>query len=313
VSAGKQKVNPVQESRLEGEYIGREGSANEENMTLYIAAECQYLDRWTVVHCCDSRQEKGGLFEELIGSEDATKIRSVGSAQLFHALLSGIPTKCTDLITGCRRAIEEYAMSPGGVNSDLEISQLLESLRSAAAKRKKEIINHHVEMALGLSLQEFLNTGRDKFTVDHYNQLWSEIRNLDLGADLIFSGFHNKESIVLRLDRAGQVHWENNYSVVGIGSDIALVFLGQRDYDCFSIGLMDCLFRILEAKHAAQRNRHVGEGSLILIATEGVGRFALTNKGWDAFEKAVASGKVPAFDEQFIETGSASSRAGMLA
>jgi hypothetical protein len=274
-----------------------------ENVTLCIAAECRHLENLTVVHCCDSRQEKGGLFEELIGSDDAVKVRPVGTSRNFQALIAGIPTKAADIITDCRKTVEEYDASPAGEDADLEISRFLESLRNAAARRKRLIINHYLEMGIGLSFQQFLDAGREKFTPDHYNSLWSEIRNLDLGADVIFSGFHGDDAVVVRLDRGGHVHWEGNYSVIGVGGDIALVFLGQRDYDAFAINLMECLFRVVEAKKAAERNRHVGKETLILIAIQGKGRFKLTNAGWDALETSVKSGKTIAFNDAFIELG----------
>jgi hypothetical protein len=271
-------------------------------MTLCIAAELKHKDDWAVVHCCDSRQEKGGIFQELVGSDDATKITRIGTApSLSHALISGIPTRAWDLIASCKKDVLDFQTTEGGLDSDLEMTKFLSGLRSASSSRKKQIISHHVEMSLGMSLTEFLDTAKDRFPADHYNQLWGEIRNLDLGTDLIFSGFQGKSSFLVRLDRFGQTHWEEGYSVTGVGSDIALAFLCQREYSSYQIALMDCLFRVYEAKKAAERNRHVGEMTLILIAVHGKGRLSLTGKGWDVLEKAVDTKKVPEFNEDLFE------------
>jgi hypothetical protein len=86
--------------------------------------------------------------------------------------------------------------------------------------------------------------------------------------DLIICAFSGDEQIVVRLDRFGKTHWETDYSVVGVGQDIALAFLCQREWDDGDggpLGLMDGLYRIYEAKRAAQKNRHVGEATSFQI------------------------------------------------
>lgn len=281
----------------------------EESVTLCIGAECKHENKWAVVNCADTRQEKGGVFQELVGSEDAGKIAKIGPAdKLFHVLLSGSPTKAIDLMAACRAAVSELIASPGGQDADLEITQYLQSIRHIAAAKKKLIIDHYLQMNLGVSLQEFLDTGSKRFLPDHYNQLWGEIRNLDRGADLIFSGFHGSgageiESILVRLDRVGETHWERGYSVIGVGMDIALAFLCQRDYDLENMPLMECLFRVAEAKKSAERNRHVGTQTMILIAIQGAGRFRLSADGWEAMKASLAARKAVPFDVKFIEPG----------
>lgn len=220
-------------------------------MTLCIAAEFLHEDKWAIAHCCDRRVEKGGVFHELVGSEDADKMHRFRRTKgLFHALIAGVPTRASDLLASSRQPIAEYDSAEGTLDSDLEMQQLLDSLRKIAAERKRLIISHHLDMAIGISLEEFLKTGKERFTHEHQSQLWSEIRNLDLGADLIFSGFHGPlhEPVLVRLDRGGEVHWESNYAVTGIGLDIALAFLCQQEWRPLHIGIAAAIYRLLEAK-----------------------------------------------------------------
>lgn len=276
-------------------------------MTLCIGAQCKLGEKWAVVNLADTRREKGGIFEELVGSEDASKIATIGPPdKLFTVLVSRIPTKAIELIAACKKSVEEFAAHPGGADSDMAVTHWLQALRRAAEERKKEIIDHHLQMSLGIPRKEFLENGSRLFSPDHYNQLWAEVRGLDLGADLLFTGFFDdgtgtNESILVRLDRLGQTHWEAGYAVTGIGSDIALAFLCQREYR--QLELMECLFRVYEAKTAAQRNRHVGQQTMIVITVEGRGKFRLTPKGWTALKSSLVAREPAAFEEEFIKPG----------
>src|ERR1700733_14485365 len=56
---------------------------NAESMTLCIAAECWNDDIPCIALCCDTRAERGGVFHELVGSDDVDKIREVGSVSIL--------------------------------------------------------------------------------------------------------------------------------------------------------------------------------------------------------------------------------------
>jgi hypothetical protein len=177
-------------------------------MTLCIAAECKHDEKWAIVHCFDSRQEKGGVFQELIGSEDAAKIVDGGGPNSY-ALLAGMANRAIDLVIHCRKAVSEFLASPGKEDSDLEMSILLQELRKVTAERKRELIEHYLLMNIGMTLKDFTTNAAKKFTLDHYNELWREIRNLDLGAEVILTNFHGdyNQSNIIRIDRHGQTHW----------------------------------------------------------------------------------------------------------
>jgi 20S proteasome alpha/beta subunit len=243
--------------RLEGDETTT--SEPEEAMTLCIAAECWHEEKPCIAMCCDTRAERGGLFHELVGSDDVEKIRQIGP---FTALLSGSETAADELLTLCNRPIRNFSRTPASpAESDEVITDFLKQLRQRAAERKKDLIDHHLRMSLGLSFEEFLNTHRNKLHDVHARDIWNQIEHIDLETDLLICGFSGDEAVVIRLDRFGKTHWETNYSVVGIGSDIALAFLCQRDWnegEGKRLQLMDCLFRIYEAKKAAEKNRHVG-------------------------------------------------------
>lgn len=118
--------------------------------------------------------------------------------------------------------------------------------------------------------------GKQVLPQSEYSILSREIERLNLGADVVIAGFHGAEPIIVRLDCLGETHWEDNYSVVGTGTDIALAFLCQNSYDD-DMPLHECLFRVFEAKAAAQRNRTVGPVTAFEILINGRGRFDISN------------------------------------
>jgi hypothetical protein len=63
-------------------------------MTLCIAAECWSGETPCIAMLTDTRSETGGIVHELVGSEDADKIRTIGPVT---ALISGIPTDGDEL------------------------------------------------------------------------------------------------------------------------------------------------------------------------------------------------------------------------
>jgi 20S proteasome alpha/beta subunit len=247
-------------------------------VTLCIAAEGQYNGTPCIAMLCDTRAERGGVFQELVGSEDAEKIREIGSVT---ALLSGNETDADELLTLCESAVRIFAASVPIDESDLTITNFLSSLREAATARKKTLVDHHLGMMISMSFDEFVKRHRSEFTESHGSDIWNQIQQLDLGADTILCGFSRDEPVIVRLDRYGRTHWETNYSVVGVGSDIALAFLCQRNWETRDqeiLELPDCLYRIYEAKRASEKNRHVGESTVFQVLMPGGKRADITDE-----------------------------------
>ena len=143
----------MQESELERDCIGQDESVNEESMTLCIASEC-FLDTVPcIAMCCDSRAERGGVFQELVGSEDVDKLREIGP---ITAMLSGGETDADELLTVCEDAIRAFAVSIPVGDSDLAITKFMSDLRAAAVKRKRTLVEHHLAMTIAMPYDEFV-------------------------------------------------------------------------------------------------------------------------------------------------------------
>lgn len=247
-------------------------------MTLCISAECVHEYEPAAVLCFDWRAQTGDpTTGMLVGTDDAYKLREVGSASV---LLAGGRTMADELLMSCREAITDVIESAGGSpapEDDLLVNQLLQKLRGAAAARKHAIISHYVEMSTGMQHAELI-----KHPQEHYRDVWMEINNLNLGADILITSVGTAtQPIIIRLDRWGETHWEYNYSAIGEGSRIARAMLCLQPWDGLGWpngenptlpSLLQCLYRVYEAKRAAHiaHPSSVGEatGFQVLIGDE---------------------------------------------
>jgi len=176
-------------------------------------------------------------------------------------MLAGDPTMAKELAAICRTSTQKFV----GMHSDWDtfdtvVTGFLEELRIAARNRKRQIVNHHVEMNLGMTFGEL-----QRLPHDNYIDTWMEIKRLTLGADLLICTI-GCEPLIIRLDRFGGVHWENNYFAIGNGAETARAFLclqpwfssAQHNWEPGrdepeSVPLSECLYRIYEKTGGSYR------------------------------------------------------------
>jgi hypothetical protein len=212
-------------------------------------------------------------------------VREIGP---ITALLSGDATDADELLTLCESAIRTFAGSTPVDDSDIAITKFLENIREAAAARKRTLVDHYLDMNIAMSFEEFVKRHRSEFTEPHSRDIWAQIQQIDLGAEILLCGFSDDEGVIVRLDRYGRPHWESNYSVVGVGSDIAFAFLCQRNWETKDqkiLELPDCVYRIYEAKRASENNRHVGKSTVIEILMPGGKRVDITEDCYKHFKQ----------------------------
>ena len=136
---------------------------------------------------------------------------------------------------------------------------------------------------------------------------------MHLGSDLIVCSVTD-EPVIVRLDTLGSVHWEHNYSAIGEAADIARAVLCQlpwmADAEPGVVGtmdrpsLMECLYRVYEAKYETQmaRRSSVGESTAFRVLTN-KGKFDITLNCWVELKETYDENhKVPKieFDPGFL-------------
>jgi 20S proteasome alpha/beta subunit len=214
-------------------------------MSLCIAATCKHEGVPCVVHCCDMAGTRGD-----VKSEDVIKIQNVGACTV---LLAGNMSHARRLLTACSGAIESFPL--GG--DDLAITKLIRGLVAAGKEMKRELATEQLSSQFGLTYDEVFNFSPTRLDDPVFIDAWRVIRSVGLGAELIISAFSDDEVALLTMESDGKVIWTPHFAAVGTGNQICQAFLLQRDYfDHMNLG--ECLYRVLEAKIAAERNNHVG-------------------------------------------------------
>lgn len=222
-------------------------------VSLCIAATCRFDDKACVVHCCDTAGTRGD-----VKSEDVQKIRAIGACT---SLLAGDMTQAKELFASCAPFIKKY---PSG-GDDLAITALRQGLVEAVRLRKRAISTAVLSAELGVTYDEVFNWSQSQPS-PIWTEAWQRIKSLGLGAEIITSAFTDDEVAILVIQSDGSVAWTEHYAAVGTGSGIAAAFLHQLEYLDW-MPLEECLYRVFEAKMAAEKNPYVGHETAIEICT----------------------------------------------
>jgi len=269
-------------------------------MTLCIAAECNEDRSPAIVLCRDWQAQKGA-----ITSDDAYKQRDVDENGLgCRVLISGVPTRADHLLLRCEPCIREFMRKTNAESTDLDSDKLLQDLKEAAKIVRREYVNNWVAMTLNMEFDDFRKHGRNELLESHYHEVWHTIKHYDLGAELIITLFDAEGvPVIMRTDGLGEVHWENDYSVIGTGGEIARSFLCQIDYDPEKMSVGDCIYEVMRAKFAAEHSRDVGQGTTVVITARGKKDRAVSKKGFDYYEGLLIPYRTPTleFEADFLE------------
>ncbi len=219
-------------------------------MSLCIAATCRHEDEPCIVHCGDTAGTRGD-----VKSEDIIKIRNVGQNTV---LLAGNMSDARELLAACTPAIQAYEF--GG--DEIAITKLKQGLTEAVRLRKRAMSTAVLSAELGVTYDEVFNWSQAHPADPIWIQAWATIRGLHLGAALVISTFTDDEAALLVIEPDGRVVWADHYAAVGTGNNVASAFLAQRDYSD-GMDVEECLYRVLEAKTAAEKNPYVGKATYL--------------------------------------------------
>src|ERR1039458_6888788 len=173
-----------------------------EPMTLCIAASFYnpVEELPGIVLCCDERGTRG-----LVSADDSDKVRWSPDERMA-VLLAGSRTAADQLYLAIMEAIEGQA----DLSDEIKITRLIQLVKRAAQKRKRELMDEHVSLTLGMSLEEFTSKSRSVLLETHYLEVWHDLKTITLGAELILAALAGQEAILLRVTPSGDVLWEKH-------------------------------------------------------------------------------------------------------
>jgi hypothetical protein len=228
----------------------------DDEMTLCIAAECEYKGELGVALLADSRAQSWDPTDPASGvaAADVYKLQNIGSAT---AVLAGNRSRALELASICKPAILRFLQTnPPEMEIDLAIDVLRNEIEQATATRKSELIRRFVLSTYGIEWSEFI-----KLPTTEYADAWHVVKGLHFEAELII-GCVVHEPIIIFVDRFGRAHWREHYAVIGSGAEVARAMLCLQPWSprafheraahlMSRVPLEECFFRMREAHHAA--------------------------------------------------------------
>jgi hypothetical protein len=183
------------------------------------------------------------------------------------------------------------------------LREAIGAFRTAHMEARAEIAASTVLGTFRMSMSEFKEKGKEKFTTQVFNQLSKEIKGVQIDCEFLVCGQDEKRAPhIFSIDSAGKVfiHDVVGFHAIGSGGPAAitmLLWLGQKSV----LTQADTIFNVYAAKFMAESPGVVGERSYLYIKEFGcMGSVfptdldATMRKWWDEKGK-------PRKDEQVVE------------
>jgi hypothetical protein len=121
-------------------------------------------------------------------------------------------------------------------------------LQSALRERKNQKANEYVGMKFGISYQDFVEKGWERFPPDVFRDNMAAISGLPILAETIVCGFCDGVPLICKTDQAGRVSIRDHFAVIGEGEHLAAMALNHREHSD-SDGLERTLYNVFGAKN----------------------------------------------------------------
>ncbi len=216
-------------------------------VTLCIAAICHEDGKDRIVLCSDWKSSSS-----LGSSQTADKLRWIKKPD-WLVLTAGKIHEIELLVRAYRKKFKTVEITEDNATEEIE-SVAKEQL----IKRKAD----YVERQLGVTYEYFRTHGQE-FPVDLRAGIFAAIRQIDLGASLLFAGYVKPERgkprpLLCTVKQDSSVSIETDFGMVGEGLMVAIPPLRRREFDS-GISMMKAIYQVYEAKTLAEIVPSVGE------------------------------------------------------
>lgn len=216
-------------------------------MTLCIASGCRRDKENLIVLCADLKAGSWGARAE------------IGFKFRWEALNWPL------LISGDMSRAAEIAKTFGAVlnGTKLNYINVLDAMKEAAniyrEKLADEIVRRHLSVPY-----EYLKKNKSEFPESRVLETYTQISQMDSGAELIIAGFIDSEPFIFIMERDCAVSVRDNFACVGTGAYIAEPALYQRAQNR-SLSLSRSLYHVYEAKRLGEIADGVGKYTVMMV------------------------------------------------
>jgi hypothetical protein len=221
------------------------------DMTVCVAAACvEDRQHYRIVIGVD------WLVSGALGSADKMiKIRDVGRGwSCLTAGNEGDINNTLPLIRGSIIQVEE-----------VDETNIVHIVRSALNARKKEKIDEFIQGRYGISYDDFILFGKDKFPADVHREAILTFSEITLGCVFIVVGFQSgRFPILVETGEKCEVHIREDFATIGDGAYLAQsVMLQRKHMDIMELGRT--IYTVYEAKKYAEGVSSVGTSTTIRV------------------------------------------------
>jgi hypothetical protein len=255
-------------------------------MTLCIAAACETKNgQPRIVLCTDWKSEETVSGASLGSSENTDKLYWLKKG--WAALIAGSETHGQELVRAYVKYMQKSKPSKWG--------DVQEELKGPAQAQRETLIDAYLKKTTGVSLEWFLDKGKDKLPPETVRDCISDIKRVTLNASMIIAGFvtvqfnpgsleRRRYPLIFLVQSDGSTRTCRDFAAIGEGKIIAIPALKQRDQNA-SAGLLQTIYQVFEAKRLSEIIPSVGEAQSIDVLAPGGRVWSLSDKGYEQLEK----------------------------
>jgi hypothetical protein len=239
-------------------------------MTVCIAAACMEKDkdgtqRFRIVMCADWRVSSA------LGTSD-TKLKLRTLAKGFSCLTAGIESEINSIVPKLQSAFKKFT-------NEIDETNIQNLIRGTLNDRKKEKIDEFIRGRYGISYDDFLSFGKDKFPADVHREAILTLSEITVGCSLIIAGFQNSHfPLIVETTENCRVLLREDFAVIGEGGFLAQSALYQRRHiDTSAVG--ETVYKAFEAKKYAEEVASVGDSTVLAVLHPDKGRVYVSDEG----------------------------------
>jgi hypothetical protein len=209
-------IEPFPEPAAEGVAFVRRLPWERSDVTVCIAAICQNnID--PVIVCCTDRRASSRLGK----TEHFPKARYLGQNGNWVFLAAGMDSEITALHRLMHANFSEE-------NSQIDETNISETVLRAVTSRKNQKAEEYIGSRFGITYQEFINTGKEKFPPDIFRGHIAAISKLQIPVECIVGGSASDFPILCKMTQEGSVSIRDHFVVCGEGEYLASSVLYHR-------------------------------------------------------------------------------------
>jgi len=219
------------------------------DVTLCIAAACceTTRDKPRIVLCADHKVGTWAAQAE-IGFKFSWVTRN------WPALVAGDLARTEELTATFATALDGKTLNRYNV---------FDHMKAAGHAFREKLADELVRQKLSVSY-EYLRQNRGKFPSATVYEIYTQISNIDSGAELIAAGFLNNRPALFVVEKDCSVSHRQHFAAIGTGAYIAEPALYQRRQSKTK-SLSDTLYHVYEAKRLGEIAEAVGKMTSIAV------------------------------------------------